>query len=99
MRETAADIQRETASGSFPLFLALAYDPAEDARRDPPRSDHSAIDLVVRTGGELRTSGFFPLQTLYSELWFTPTLFPDLTLEEMCSAIEAYTERKRRYGQ
>lgn len=55
-------------------------------------------DLVIRTGGEKRLSGYLPWQTVYSELIFTPTLFPDFTPDELDKALAEYADRDRRFG-
>ena len=55
-------------------------------------------DLIIRTGGEQRLSGFMMWQSAYSELYFTKTLMPDLTIEKFDLAIEEYQRRQRRYG-
>jgi len=55
-------------------------------------------DLIIRTGGEQRLSGFMMWQSAYSELYFTQTLMPDLTVEKFDLAIEEYQRRQRRYG-
>lgn len=55
-------------------------------------------DLIIRTGGEQRLSGFMPWQSIYSELYFAPTLFPDFSVEEFRSALEEYRRRERRFG-
>ena len=55
-------------------------------------------DLIIRTGGEQRLSGFMMWQSAYSELYFTQTLMPDLTIEKFDLAIEEYQRRQRRYG-
>lgn len=55
-------------------------------------------DLVIRTGGEKRLSGYFPWQTVYSELYFTDTLWPDFTPEEFDKALADYAARDRRFG-
>ena len=57
------------SKGPFPIHLAVGYDPIEDSAsflRDGLTS-RTQMDLVFRSGGELRSSGFFPLQTLYSD--------------------------------
>ncbi len=56
------------------------------------------IDLLIRTGGELRLSNFLIWQTRYSEYYFTPTLWPDFNTKELEKALEAYSQRKRRFG-
>ena len=55
-------------------------------------------DLIIRTGGEQRLSGFMPWQSIYSELYFAPTLFPDFSVEEFRSALEEYRQRERFWG-
>ncbi len=55
-------------------------------------------DLIVRTGGDLRISNFLLWQAAYSELYFTETLWPDMTEEDVDKAIEDFYSRKRRYG-
>lgn len=55
-------------------------------------------DLIIRTSGEMRVSNFLIWQSAYSEWYFTPTLWPDFNKEELEKAIEAYSQRKRRFG-
>ncbi|NCP47106.1 di-trans,poly-cis-decaprenylcistransferase [Candidatus Collierbacteria bacterium CG10_big_fil_rev_8_21_14_0_10_43_36] len=55
-------------------------------------------DLIIRTGGEQRTSGYLPWQSVYSELYFTPTLFPDFTPDKLMEAIDDFAKRDRRFG-
>ena len=55
-------------------------------------------DLIVRTGGDLRISNFLLWQAAYSELYFTDTLWPDMTPDDVDKAIESFYSRKRRFG-
>lgn len=56
------------------------------------------IDLVIRTSGEQRTSGFFLWHAAYAE-WYFPTYhFPDLTPERIQEALDEYDNRQRRFG-
>ncbi len=55
-------------------------------------------DLIVRTGGDLRISNFLLWQAAYSELYFTDTLWPDMTSDDVDRAVEAFYSRKRRFG-
>ena len=57
------------------------------------------VDLVVRTGGQQRLSGFLPLQTAYAELWFTPTYWPDFEREEFQDALAWFARQERRFGE
>ncbi|MBQ0058981.1 MAG: di-trans,poly-cis-decaprenylcistransferase, partial [Lachnospiraceae bacterium] len=50
------------------------------------------VDLVIRTGGNHRLSNFLPWQTTYSEIYFTDTLWPDFSKEEMMKAIDYYND-------
>ena len=65
-------------------FLSLAYAPEPD--------------LFIRTGGEQRISNFMLWQLAYTELYFTPTLWPDFDGDALDSAIASYRQRERRFG-
>ena len=56
-------------------------------------------DLVIRTGGERRLSGYMPFQSAYSEIIFTDVLFPDFTPENLIEAINEFEKRKRQFGE
>ncbi len=56
------------------------------------------VDLLIRTSGELRTSNFLTWQTVYTEFYFTDTLWPDFDIEELEKALLSYNQRKRRFG-
>jgi len=55
-------------------------------------------DLVIRTSGELRTSGFMIWQTAYSEYIFPKKYFPDFSVEDFGECIREYSRRARRFG-
>lgn len=55
-------------------------------------------DLFIRTGGEQRISNFLLWQLAYTELYFTPTLWPDFDTVEFDKAIASYRQRERRFG-
>jgi undecaprenyl diphosphate synthase len=55
-------------------------------------------DLVIRTAGEMRLSNFLIWQSAYAEYYSTPTYWPDFGPEEMGRALQAYSERERRFG-
>ena len=71
---------------------------AEDVNSALYTGDCPDPDLIVRTGGDLRISNFMLWQAAYSELYFTETLWPDMTGEDVDSAIEDFYSRKRRFG-
>lgn len=55
-------------------------------------------DIVIRTSGEQRISNYLLWQIAYSELFFTDTLWPDFSAEELKDIINQYQQRERRYG-
>ena len=55
-------------------------------------------DLIIRTANERRLSNFLLWQSAYSELYFTPTLWPDMQPADVDDAVEDYRKRIRRYG-
>jgi undecaprenyl diphosphate synthase len=59
----------------------------------------SEPDLIIRTSGEQRTSGFLPFQSDYSELYFSKKLFPEFGKKDFKIAIEEFRQRKRRFGE
>ena len=77
---------------------------------DPDELDETALaaclyepempdpDLVIRTSGERRISNFLLWQSAYAEYVFTETLWPDFGPEDLRTAIEEYTSRRRRFG-
>ncbi|MCS6978215.1 MAG: isoprenyl transferase [Gemmatales bacterium] len=55
-------------------------------------------DLLIRTAGEMRVSNFLLWQISYAELYVTPCLWPDFTVEEYRNALRDYAKRERRFG-
>ena len=55
-------------------------------------------DLLVRTSGEMRLSNFLLWQLSYTEMYVTPTLWPDFSKQDLYDAVEDYGRRHRRYG-
>lgn len=55
-------------------------------------------DLIIRPSGEMRLSNFLLWQSAYSELWVTPTLWPDFTPADFWTALADYQQRHRRFG-
>ncbi|MGI6204771.1 MAG: isoprenyl transferase [Anaerovoracaceae bacterium] len=76
------DITEDTISAKLYTGLAGVPDP----------------DLIIRTSGEVRLSNFLLWQCAYSEMLFTPVLWPDYTPEEFEKSLEEYQKRDRRFG-
>lgn len=55
-------------------------------------------DLIIRTGGEMRTSGFLIWQSEYAEFISVPKYFPDFTGNDLKNCIKEYAKRQRRFG-
>ncbi len=55
-------------------------------------------DLLIRTSGEMRVSNFLLWQIAYTELWMTPTLWPDFGPRELYLAVADFQRRNRRFG-
>ena len=60
--------------------------------------DSPPVDMIVRTGGDLRISNFLLWQAAYAELYFTDKLWPDMTPEDVDVIVEEFNKRKRRFG-
>jgi len=70
----------------------------EDIELTLDTKDFCDVDLLIRTGGEMRLSNFLLWQSAYAELFFTKTLWPDFSLKEFDDIIENFKQRERRYG-
>ena len=92
--------QAARAAAAAVLRGELAVDDIDEARLSsyfclaglPP------VDLLIRTGGELRISNFLLWQIAYAELYFTEKLWPDVDAVVLTEALHEYARRERRYG-
>ena len=71
---------------------------AEDIERNLYTHNLPEVDLLIRTSGEFRISNFLLWQLAYSEIYVTPTLFPDFRRADIFEAIIEYQKRERRFG-
>ncbi len=62
------------------------------------QTPYSELDIMVRTGGEMRLSNFLLWQSSYAELFFTETMWPDFNEAELSKILKAYEGRERRFG-
>lgn len=60
--------------------------------------DSPDVDLVIRTSGERRLSGFLPIEACYAELVFIDKLWPEFTTDDLDEALSEYELRQRRFG-
>ena len=65
---------------------------------DTAGQEHTCPDIIIRTSGEHRVSGFLPWQSDYSELFFLEKHFPDFTELDLDLALSVYQKRERRFG-
>ena len=92
--QACRQIAREVAAGSLdPSALDEKNFAARLGLADLPEPD-----LFIRTGGDQRISNFMLWQMAYTELWFTESLWPDLSAAELDHALADYAGRERRYG-
>ena len=87
----------------WPRRLARARcEPGCDRRRDdlraPLLSGNPRPRSLIRTAGELRLSNFLLWETAYSEIYVTPTCWPDFDRDHLIAALADYQKRVRRFG-
>lgn len=70
----------------------------EEFRKNLDTSGIPDPDLIIRTSGEKRTSGFMPFQSAYAELYFIEKYFPDFNRNDLRKAVSEYSKRVRRFG-
>lgn len=79
----------------------------EDGKKDITEQDISnavytsaspELDMIVRTGGDIRISNFLLWQAAYAELYFTDKLWPDFSTDDVDEAIRIFNSRQRRFG-
>tara|TARA_X000000950_G_C13782612_1_gene605792 strand:- start:15 stop:740 length:726 start_codon:yes stop_codon:yes gene_type:complete len=92
-------------TNKYNLYLGIAYDFNKDLinfgvnTNENYNREQSQIDILIRTGGELRLSGFFPTHINYAEFFYFKKYWPDITCKDINNAIyEFINKRQRRYG-
>lgn len=85
-----------------PLFEALNNRGFAEVRANVGRYLLSGgvpeVDLFIRTGGEQRTSGLLPFQSSYAELYFTPILWSDFSVQKFREAVHWFGRQSRNFG-
>lgn len=92
-----------SAARALAVEVASGILDANDINEDMLKSRMSAaalpqIDMLVRTGGEQRLSNFMLWDLSYTELYFTPSLWPDFTTDDLDRALVDFAGRERRFG-
>lgn len=94
LTQAARKVARETRGDAE----AIAKISEADFERQLYTAGLPDIDLLIRTGGARRLSGFMPWQAAYAELYFTETLWPDFDEKELDEALANFAQRKRNFG-
>jgi undecaprenyl diphosphate synthase len=92
--QASAEIARRVAAGE----LRAEDVNADTVARFVSLADAPEPDLFIRTGGEQRISNFLLWQLAYTEIYFTPVLWPDFDREQFAQALTWYAGRQRRFG-
>jgi short-chain Z-isoprenyl diphosphate synthase len=71
---------------------------ADAIRRHLYTADHTDPDLIIRTSGEMRLSGFLPWQSSHSEFYFTDVYWPAFRELDFLRAVRTFQQRERRFG-
>lgn len=98
-------IELNNTNKKYNLYLAIAYDFKKDIlnygnnNNENYNRDQQEIDIVLRTGGEFRLSGFFPTHINYAEFFFLNKYWPAITLEDINNVVDNFMNvRQRRFG-
>lgn len=94
IREAVRKIASKAAAGE--IDAASVTD--EDVTSELATAGMPDPDLLIRTGGDFRVSNFLLYQIAYTEIYLTPTYWPDFDDTELRKAVVAYQSRQRRFG-
>ncbi len=94
-RGSILEAARSYSGASVPTSASFA---AALARADHSGAPLTAVDLLIRTGGEHRLSDFLLWESAYAELLFLPIAWPDFTDKDLTEAVAEFTRRERRFG-
>lgn len=93
-QQEIVEAMKQLVAGGIPAADITAEQISAQLQQDgiPP------VDLIIRTSGEQRLSNFMLWQAAYSEFMFTKTKWPDFSVAELDTMLEAYAKRHRRFG-
>lgn len=97
LQEKIFELRDKTDNSVFnkKINFLIAYDEKHHTYYDYPINP---IDLIVRTGGYKRLSGFCPIESANAELFFVDKLFPEFSIDDLKEIIEEFKEIKRNFG-
>jgi undecaprenyl diphosphate synthase len=113
MKKLIHDVETRSKAydDTFILYVALDYGGIEEIIQTMNQFDISDetsfkkhlmlphdVDLLIRTGGELRLSNFLLVQLAYAELYFTKTQWPAFHKKHLVKALKSYQQRQRKFG-
>jgi len=97
-RAEIVDAARHAAANLLEQGKSIDNLTEDDIERNLYTAGLPEVDLLIRTSGEFRISNFLLWQLAYSEIYVTPTLFPDFRRPQVFEAILDYQKRERRFG-
>lgn len=92
--EAVRQIAVQVQSGELAPAMITEHTVSQNLMTPPEQNP----DLIIRTSGESRLSNFLLWQAAYSELEFTPVLWPDFTTQDLRQIIQNFSRRERRFG-
>ena len=92
--KVVCDVAREVSEGT----LTLQQISEETVTERLYTAGLPEVDLMIRTGGDMRISNFLLWQLSYAELWMTEKCWPEFTHDDFLGAIEDFSSRQRRFG-
>lgn len=104
IQDICNQLMEEKDQPKYIVNIAIAYDYNKDMINYGDNNmthynrEQSEIDILFRSGGEKRISGFFPTKVLYSELFFDKKLWPEITLLDLNRIVKLFKKRERRFG-
>jgi short-chain Z-isoprenyl diphosphate synthase len=96
--EATGQLIRTLAAAGVPLAEMPEQVDEEAIARHLYTAEHTDPDLIIRTSGEMRLSGFLPWQSSHSEFYFTDVYWPAFRELDFLRAVRTFQARERRYG-
>ncbi|MEM4271794.1 MAG: polyprenyl diphosphate synthase [Candidatus Pacearchaeota archaeon] len=107
MKKMLKDIKEGKIKGEYIEFFEKTETDVKDIKADDAKFQTffskyldigNDLDIIIRTGGDKRTSNFLPWQSIYAELFFLDKFWPEFEKEDLIKVLEEYGQRERRFG-